>query len=164
MMSNDAPFSEHAEAVRPEWIDYSGHMNIAFYGYVFEEAARAFFRSMDISRGYRERANHAFFALESHVIYEQEVLPQNVLHFTSQIIGVTPKRLHCFHAMFRDRGGPRAAINEVMYLHMDLAQRRSAPMPADVELRVKAVHEHHARLPTPPEAGRGIRLYRTPAD
>jgi acyl-CoA thioester hydrolase len=161
-MSMDAPFSDHTEAVRPEWIDYSGHMNIAYYGYVFEEAARAFFRHMDISREYRERTNHAFFALESHVIYQQEVLPQDVLQFTSQIIGLAPKRIHCFHAMFRGRGGPRAAINEVMYLHMDLAQRRSVPMPADAEARVRAVYDAHARLPAPPEAGRGIRLHRAP--
>jgi acyl-CoA thioester hydrolase len=118
---------------------------------------------MDISREYRERSNHAFFALESHVIYEQEVLPEDVLHFTSRIIGLAPRRIHCFHAMSRGRGGPRAAINEVMYLHMDLAQRRSVPMPADAEARVRKVFEVHAQLPAPPEAGRGIRLHRAPA-
>lgn len=161
-MPTATPFSGHTEAVRPEWIDYSGHMNVAFYGYVFEEAARAFFRHLDLSQGYRERTNHAFFALESHVIYVQEVLPQDVMHFTSRIIGLTPKRLHCFHAMFRGLGGPRAAINEVMYVHIDLAQHRSAPMPADVEIRVRSVYATHAQLPSPPEAGRGIKLHRSP--
>ena len=33
-----APFASHAEPVRPEWIDYNGHMNVAYYVVAFDNA------------------------------------------------------------------------------------------------------------------------------
>ncbi|MGE5442037.1 MAG: thioesterase family protein, partial [Bacteroidota bacterium] len=31
----------HGEVVRPEWVDYNGHMNVAFYVLVFDHATDA---------------------------------------------------------------------------------------------------------------------------
>ena len=30
-MEFEAPFDQHRDVVRPEWIDYNGHMNVAYY-------------------------------------------------------------------------------------------------------------------------------------
>jgi acyl-CoA thioester hydrolase len=160
-MADEAPFREHTDVVRPEWVDYNGHMNIAYYALNFENATRCFFRRLDISQAYRERTNHAFFALESHTIFERDVVEGDPLAFTTQLLGVTARRLVCFHAMLHAERGFRAAVNEVVLAHVDLAMRRSVPMPEDVAARIGRVHELHARLPAPPEAGRGIALERS---
>ena len=39
---SDAPFRSSVTLVRPEWIDYNGHMNMAYYGVLFDEAADEF--------------------------------------------------------------------------------------------------------------------------
>jgi len=52
----DAPLSLHAETVRPEWIDYIGHMNVACYLLAFDHATDAFFDFAGIDDAYRRRA------------------------------------------------------------------------------------------------------------
>ena len=42
-MSNPPVIAPYEAIVAPEWIDYSGHMNVGYYLLVFEDAARHFF-------------------------------------------------------------------------------------------------------------------------
>ena len=64
---------EHEETVRPEWIDYNGHMNFAYYVLVFDHATDVLFDALGIGSDYcRERTN-SNFVLETHTLYEREV-------------------------------------------------------------------------------------------
>src|SRR5271170_5938829 len=49
--------------VRPEWVDYNGHMSDFLYGHVFGEAMDALYRSVGIDEAYRK---------EGHVLYGRE--------------------------------------------------------------------------------------------
>ena len=42
-MTFDAPLFLHHLSVRPEWIDYNGHMNVAYYLKVFDLSVDQFF-------------------------------------------------------------------------------------------------------------------------
>lgn len=155
-MLMDAPFSGYSDVVRPEWVDRHGHLGIGLYAYLFEEAARALFRSLDISQAYRERTNHAWFALEEHVTCEREAHVGDKLSFVSQFIAWTPKRLVCVHAMQDVTRSQRAAFTEVIYAHIDLHQHRSVPLSAAEQARLQPVFEAHLRLPRPPGSGCSI--------
>jgi len=80
-MNSNVRFAEHTETVRPEWIDYNGHMNVGYYLLPFENASGAFCRHLDISKAYRERTNHAVFAAETHLTFEREVKEGDLLRF-----------------------------------------------------------------------------------
>ncbi len=41
--------------VRPEWIDYNGHMQDAYYGLIFSYAVDGFQDAVGFDRAYRER-------------------------------------------------------------------------------------------------------------
>lgn len=155
-MPIDVPYSGYSDVVQPDWADRHGHMAIGRYAYLFEEAARALFRSLDISQAYRERTNHAWFALEEHVTFEHEVPVGAPLTFVSQFVAWTPKRLVCLHAMHDRTRGRRAAFTEAIYAHIDLSRHRSVPLPADEQTRLQPVLEAHLRLPRPPGSGRSI--------
>lgn len=155
-MSIQAPFSSYTEVVRPDWADRHGHLSVGRYAYLFEEAARAFFRSLDISQAYRERTNHAYFALEEHVAYEREAFIGDNLTFTSQFIAWTPKRLICLHAMHNRTRGSRSAFAEVIYAHISLRDHRSVPLSAEQQARLRPVLDTHLRLPRPLKSGRSI--------
>ena len=152
----DAPYTGYRDRVRPEWTDYSGHMNVAFYGYVFEEAARSFFGKLDISQAYRERSEHAFFALEAHMVFKRELLEGQALRFEAQILAFNGKRINVFYRMLNEAEKYLAATQEVLYGHVDLVARRTVPVPPDVAARLAPVLEQHLALPRPPEAGRAI--------
>ena len=48
-MTIDAPLCLHRATVKPDWLDYNGHMNEAYYVLVFSNATDAF---MDYAGGY----------------------------------------------------------------------------------------------------------------
>lgn len=154
--SPHAPTDLGELAVRPEWIDYSGHMNIGYYQLAFELRASALFEPLDLSRGYRERTNNAVFALESHIVFLQEVREGAVLRFEGQLLGHDGKRIRAFYRMFHAEEGYLAATNEVIYVHIDLDIRRSSPLPPDRAAALDALWTEHKDLPWPEQAGRGI--------
>ena len=157
-MPDPPAITPYEAIVVPEWIDYSGHMNLGYYLLVFEDAARHLFTQLDVSEAYRKRTNHALFATETHIVFEREVREDDPLRFESRILGATDKALDVMHFMRHAAEGYLAATNQVLYLNVDLARRRAAAFPADAMARVRAVADMHAKLPRPPQAGRAIAL------
>jgi acyl-CoA thioester hydrolase len=158
-----APFDRYETDIRPEWIDYNGHMNVAYYVLVFDYATDAFWSYLGIGEEYLKRTNNSTFALESHIIYQGEVRLGDRVRVTSQLIGLDAKRLHFFHRMYHAEKGYLAATLESVCLHVSLATRRAAPFPDDRQAFLDRVFAAHRSLGIPEESGRRIGLERRPA-
>lgn len=154
-----APWPAPAQAVRPEWIDANGHMNVAYYVLAFDHATDAFLDLLDVGERYRTMEGKAFFVTEAHVTYERELREGDQLQVFTQILGFDGTRLVLFHQMRCARlGGPAAATNEVLCLNVDLETRRAVPLAAAARQRLHATAAAHAQLPRPARAGRAISL------
>ena len=151
--SSVTPLSLHRESVLPEWIDYNGHMNVAFYFLAFDHATDAFLDHVDLGIDYRVRSNCSVFVVEAHVTYELEVGEGDELSFTTQVLGVDGKRMHLFHRMYLAGTETLIATNELMLLHVDLDSRRTASLPAAAFESIEAIARDHANLPPPTQAG-----------
>src|SRR5579875_1681906 len=150
-----APLALHRETVQPEWTDYNGHMNLAYYMLVFDHATDCLFDHLDLGRD-----NHSLFALEAHVTYEQELNAGDPVRVTTQLLDCDAKRLHYFHRMYHATEGYLAATNELISIHVDLATRRSTPLPQAALAWLEALLAAHRHLPRPPQAGRVIGIRR----
>ncbi len=148
----------HRETVRREWVDYNGHMNVAYYVMVFDHGTDNVLEHLGLGRAYRESTGRSVFVVESHLTYEAEVGVGEGLTVASRVIGCDEKRLHLFHAMHRDGDGRLAATNELMFVHVDLGRRRAAPFPDEARGRIEAAIAAESGAPPPPQAGRAIRL------
>jgi acyl-CoA thioester hydrolase len=157
-MSIPAPFDRYRGEVFPEWIDANGHLNLAYYVVLFDYATDALFDAVGIGLGYKEATNHGTFAVETHNLYERELLVGERVGVATQILASDDKRLHFAHEMFSLASGQRAAAQELMYLHIDLVARRVVPWPADVRERLSAATAAHARLARPGWVGRHISM------
>ncbi len=159
-MSDDkaAGLTLHAEAVRPEWIDYNGHMNVGFYVLAFDHATDALLDHVGMGADYRKKTNGSAFVVEAHVTYQQEVTEGTLLGFRTLVLGMDPKRIHLFHTMLKAEDGTPVATNELMILHVDLGTRRTAPIPEAAAAKLAALAADHAKLPRPKEAGKSIVL------
>jgi acyl-CoA thioester hydrolase len=155
-----APLALHSELVDPAWIDYNGHMNLAYYVLAFDHATDAFFDYLGLGVAYLEANNCSTFALESHVTYGREMKSGDPMRFETQLLNYDPKRLHYMHFMYHAEEGYLASTNELVSLHVDMTRRRSAPMPKTVIERVNQVATAHGALLRPPQAGRVISLGR----
>ncbi len=157
-MGEPAPLELRQGRVRPEWLDYNGHMNVAYYVLAFDHACDDFLDYIGMTDAYRARSGGTTFAAEMHVTYQREVVNGDPLRFTSQLLGFDEKRIHFILHMYHAEQGYLAATSEWMSLYVDLASRRVAAMPVEIASRLAAIHATHKQLPRPPEAGRAMSL------
>lgn len=143
--------------VPADWIDYNGHMNVAYYVMAFDKATDHFFRLVDLGLDYLENGKGSTFTAEMNVSYIREVGEGDPIVFTTQLLGYDEKRLHYFHAMYHAGDGYLAATNECLSLHIDMTKRRVAPIPQSQSDKLAALFERQAGLPVPERAGRVIR-------
>ena len=161
-MDADGLLELHREVVRPEYIDWNGHVNVAYYVLVFDHATDALFDYIGLDEAYRKERDFTTFTLEAQVTYQREVLEGDPLRITTQLLDHDHKRAHYFHRMYHAQDGYLAATNELLSLHIDTGKRRSAPFPDDILARWAEVYAAHAALPRPPEAGRAMGIRRRP--
>lgn len=117
--------STFKETVKSEWIDYNGHMNVAYYVLVFDHATDFFLEQQGIDASYRREEGKSLFVVESHVNYANEVSEDEPLIVKTYCVGVDRKRLHLFHEMYREGHDDLCASNEVMLVHVDMNLRKS---------------------------------------
>ena len=148
-----APFDDAADIVRPEWIDYNGHMNVGYYQVVFDFAADAFFDFLGLTQEFRKRHGSTTFALESHGNYLREVKSGDPLRFEARLLDFDAKRIHFYQEMFHGTEGYLAASQESLSSNVSMATRRTSPMPAELLERLAAVKAAHSVLPRPWQIG-----------
>jgi len=157
-----APFDRHRGAVRPEWIDGNGHMNVGYYVVAFDQATDTFCAQLGVAWDYVAHGLGMVFVLEAHVTYERELKAGDPLRVTTQLLAHDDKRVHFFHRMYHGRDGYLASTNELLMMHIDFASRRAAPWRAATRSRLAALEAVHGGLPPPAQTGRVIRIGRGP--
>jgi acyl-CoA thioester hydrolase len=154
------PLDVYRAAVQADWIDFNGHMNVAYYVLVFDRATDVLLDHLGVGVAYRQRTNHTVYVLEAHLTYEREVKDGDRLRVTSQLVDADTKRLHFFHAMYHADEGYLVATNELLTLHVDLAGPRSVPFAADRQNAVDRLLAEHRSLGRPTQLGRVIGIRR----
>lgn len=161
-MTHHAPLELYRGTVLPNWIDYNGHMNVAYYLMAFDQATDAFLDYLGLDDELREACGGSTFAAETHISYLREVNEGTPLRFTTQLLGYDTKRLHYFNRMYHAEQGFLAATSEWLSLYVDIRIRRVAAMPEPVLARLDMLMQAHRRLPRPPEVGRVIHIPSAP--
>jgi acyl-CoA thioester hydrolase len=157
MSSPDQPYRA---TVPPDWIDYNGHMNVAYYVLAFDRATDRLLDHLGLGEAYRRAANCSIFALEAHICYLSELRQGDEFAIATRLIDADRKRLHLFHAMTKTGAESPAATIEAMALHVDLRGPKSAPIGDDAFAKVEALLAQHRRLPDPPQLGHRIAIPR----
>jgi carnitine 3-dehydrogenase len=132
--------------VRADWVDYNGHLTDFRYLHIFGDGVDALFRRIGMDSAYRD-AGHSPYTVEAQVRYLAEVRQSDTIYVTTQVLDCDPKRFWLFHRMHRKSDDTIVATGEHLFVHVDAKAAKSAPM-----------HDAHAKLPRPAEAGRGISM------
>lgn len=153
----EAPLRLHRARVLPEWLDYNGHMNEAYYVLIYSRATDVLFDVIGLDAATRERTRRSIFSAEAHVSYLSEVGAGEEIDVFCQLLGHDEKRLHLFNRLCRAADGGEVATAELLMLHVDTAARRVVPFAPAVSERLRAIAAAHAHLPVSPRIGRPIR-------
>jgi acyl-CoA thioester hydrolase len=153
-----APFVSSIMRIEPPWIDYNGHLNMAYYHVLFDRAVDEAFALVGIGPAYVKRRRHSFFTAEVHARYLRELNAADPVRVTLQLLDCDAKRLHFFQRLFHATDGWVSATSEQLALHVDMEAKKAAPFPDDVAGSLAAMKASHALLPRPAAAGRRIAM------
>lgn len=148
------PLTETMVTVKPEWVDYNGHMNLAYYVLAFDTATDNFYDGLKIGLDYRERENSSMFTLGINVDYMREVFAGDAVRITTQLLDCDEKRLRYIHYMFQGEDAAPVAMNECLAIHVNMLSRKSEAFPEATRGRLATALSAHRSLPVPPHAGR----------
>ncbi len=152
-----APFVSSVMRVEPAWIDYNGHLNMAYYNVLFDRAVDEAFELLGCGADYVTRGFSTFTA-EVHVRYLRELHAGDPVRVTFQLLGHDSKRMHYFEQLFHASEGWVSATSENMSLHVDMTAKKAAPFPPAIAARLARMQASHGNLPRPEAAGRRIAM------
>jgi acyl-CoA thioester hydrolase len=153
-----SPFVSSIMRVEEAWIDYNGHLNMAYYNVLFDRAVDEAYELLGIGHDYLLRRKHSTFTAEVHVRYLRELHVGDPVRVTFQLLDYDSKRIHYFEQLFHAHEGWVSATSENMTLHVDMEAKKVAGFPDDVSRRLAAMKAAHSRLPRPEAAGRSIAM------
>jgi acyl-CoA thioester hydrolase len=151
-----APFLASVMQIEPDWIDYNGHLNMAYYNVMFDRAIDELWLKFGIGPGYMKQRDGSTFTAECHVRYLREIHLGDPVRISILLVAADEKRLHTFEEMRHATEGWLSATSENMTIHIDMAARKTAPFPPDIRARIKAVAKAHATIARPEGIGRKI--------
>lgn len=155
-----APLISPVQTVIKDWIDYNGHLNMAFYNVIFDRAVDHFYDLLGIGVEYTRGGAGSCFTMEIHVHYLNEVSLNDDLELHLQLLDYDSKRLHFFQQMYHKEQGFLAATSEQLALHVDMASRRAGAFPEPVLNQLEAMSKTHFNLLMPDQVGHQIGIKR----
>lgn len=143
--------AQFRQVVRPEWIDYNGHLSEGYYVVIFGFATDALMDRIGLDAAYRERTRCSLYTVEAHIRYLNDIGVGAEVDVTTRVLGHAGKKVWFSHEMTLD--GALVATEELLALHVDQTAGRACPLPDDVAAALADLRE-----PAPDYAGRKVAL------
>ena len=113
-----------SEKIIKEWTDYNGHMNLAFYIHIFDNAADIMLDRFKMGGESAKTDKKSTFVVETHTTYVQELRIDEEVDVHLYHLDHDKKRIHYKLSMFNKKKKYLAATTEVLSLYIDLKQRK----------------------------------------
>jgi acyl-CoA thioester hydrolase len=152
------PFLSSVMWIEPQWIDYNGHLNMAYYNVLFDRAIDELWLELGIGPAYMKQRHGSTFTAECHVRYLREIHLDDPVRIAILLLDADHKRLHTFEELRHATEGWLSATSENMTIHVDISARQTAPFPPDIRARIEAVANAHHSVARPEGIGRQIAM------
>lgn len=154
----NTPFLSTPMPVEDQWLDFNGHLNMAYYNVLFDRGVDQLFEELGFGPAYRDRTGNTTFSAEFHLCYLRELHLGDEVRASFQLLDHDGKSFHFYQELIHTDGWV-SATGEGVGLHIDQSGPKVASMPEDILARFEALAAAHAPLPRPERVGRvmGIR-------
>src|SRR3984893_8758221 len=153
-----APFLSSVMQIEPQWIDYNGHLNMAYYNVIFDRAIDELWVQLGIGPTYMKVRSGSTFIAECHVRYLQEIHLGDPVQISILLLGADEKRLHTFEELRHASEGWLSATPATMTIPIYSKARKTGPFPPDIRARIETLANAHAALPRPEGIGRKVAM------
>lgn len=159
MINSSLPLSP-VMPLKKEWIDFNGHLNMAYYMVLFDQSLDWHFEKLGMGPDYITHRNLSTFAVEAKITYMKELLFGDEVQATMQVLDISDKAIHYGCELFRVSDGALIAAMEALTLHMDMSVRRPIPFPADILSTIQALITSQAGIVIPERYGKAVAIRR----
>ncbi len=158
LLVQSVPFLSSVMQIEPQWIDYNGHLNMAYYNVMFDRAIDELWLQLGIGPAYMKERNGSTFTAECHVRYLREIHLGDPVQVSILLIAADEKRIHTFEELRHATQGWLSATSENMTIHMDMMARKTAPFPPDIRSRIQTFVDAHKSAGRPEALGRKVAM------
>ena len=107
-----------------EWIDYNGHMNMAYYVLIFDKAWEVMLEKFNMGESSAKTTKMSTMVVETHTTYNNEVKQSDEVEIVLTFFDHDKKRLHLKCEMYEKKSKKLAATIESLSLYIDLDKRK----------------------------------------
>jgi acyl-CoA thioester hydrolase len=126
--------------IKPEWIDYNGHLRDAYYVVALSDAVDDLMEKLGLDAAYRERTHGTLYTLELHIHYLHEIKVSDELRIVTSVLDCDRKRIHAACDFLSPRIEGPAATADLMLMHVHQgAKPASASFPPEIATRLEAL-------------------------
>ena len=153
------PFKSKTRNVQKEWIDYNGHMNVAYYTLAFDEAIDEFLESeVGVGPPFIKKHQQGSYALQTQYRYLAELILHDGFAVTIFVANFTLKRMHLMLTMINPNGQKIFATCETIMVNVDLKKRKSCEYSEFVQIKLKKLYDDSEKLRVSTTIGHPIGL------
>jgi len=150
--------------LKPDWIDYNGHLRDAYYGLIVSYAIDDVMDHLGLDAAYRAGTQCTLYTLEMHIHYLHEVKESDALEVRTSILDADVKRFHAGCRFTCPRLSEPVATSDVMLLHVHQGDKpASAAFPPDVEEKLQTLKLSAELAAAWGPSSRKIEILRRPA-
>lgn len=160
-IAENGGFLSRFMGIEPHWIDYNGHLNMAYYNVLFDRGMDDIFSHLGLGSDYQATRKMTTYSAEAHIRYLREVHEDAQLRVRTVILDHDIKRMHTWAELLHADGWI-AATCEVMTLSIDQSGEKPkvAPWPDDIMAALNERGAEDAKYPKPADAGQPMTIRR----
>jgi acyl-CoA thioester hydrolase len=151
--------------VKPEWIDYNGHLNMAYYLVILDHAADEFWLKVGLGDAYQAQTGRTTYTGSCKIDYIAEVSADAIYKVRLVLLELSDKKFITWQGIYTTDGTLRASA-ETLTLHVDQNgdRPRVTAFPDEIYAKLVAAKAEHEGAEIHGLIGRPIEMKRPPAE
>ena len=159
----DGPYSTPIilpeQEVLNEWLDYNGHMNVAYYTLAFDKSLDIFLEDLlGIGESHAYKNNQGPFVVQAHYHYLNEMRLNEKFHVRLFVVDCDKNKMHLcmeIYSLFQEKV---IAVVEQVLINVNLKLRKSEPYPPWAFEKLIKLKKTHKNASLPSAFGKSIGL------
>ena len=159
----DGPYSTPIilpeQEVLNEWLDYNGHMNVAYYTLAFDKSLDIFLEDLlGIGESHAYKNNQGPFVVQAHYHYLNEMRLNEKFHVRLFVVDCDKNKMHLcmeIYSLFQEKV---IAVVEQVLINVNLKLRKSEQYPPWAFEKLLKLKNAHKNASLPSAFGKSIGL------
>ncbi len=157
--SNETIFQSNVQNVKKEWIDYNGHMNVAYYTLAFDNSLDDFLETiLEIGPTFVNKEKQGPYSLQANYHYLDELILGEKFFVKIYIIDSDKKKVHIVLEMIEFKTKRQVAVCETLLINVDLNIRKSVNYGPDVIKKIEQYEATCSEIQLPLQIGKSIKI------